>query len=106
MCSLMMRADTSVAPPAGAGTITDAESGVDADSQMFSVRDEYGVVQPAGAVTLGTGGTYSFTVSLQASRQGSDRDGRQYTVTVRAKDNAGNVGSSSAVLTVPHDRRD
>ena len=88
------------------GTITDTESGVDAHSLTFSVRDEYGEVQPAGAITLGAGGTFSFTVSLRAARQGSDRDGRRYTVVVRAEDNAGNQGSSSAVVTVPHDRRD
>jgi hypothetical protein len=88
------------------GMITDTESGVDAHSLTFSVQDEYGEVQPAGAITLGAGGTFSFTVSLRAARHGSDRDGRRYTVVVRAKDNAGNQGSSSAVVTVPHDRRD
>ena len=100
-------------PPNGAmvpvtisGSITDTESGVDAHGLTFSVRDEYGEVQPAGAITLGADGTYSFVVSLRAARQGSDRDGRRYTVVVRAKDNAGNQGSSSAVVTVPHDRRD
>ena len=100
-------------PPNGAmvpvtisGTITDTESGVDGHSLTFSVHGiEYGEVQPAGAITLGAGGTFSFTVSLRAARQGSDRDGRRYTVAVGAKDNAGNQGSSAAVVTVPHDRR-
>ena len=99
-------------PPNGAtvpvtisGSTTDTESGVDAQSLTFLVRDEYGEVQPAGAITLGADGTFSFSVSLQAARQGSDRDGRQYTVVVLATDNAGNQGSSSAVVTVPHDRR-
>ena len=36
---------------------------------------------------------------------GSDRDGRRYTVVVRAKDNAGNQRSSSAVVTVPPSAR-
>jgi hypothetical protein len=100
-------------PPNGAmvpvtvsGVITDAQSGVDSDGAAFSVRDEYDEVQPAGAITLGAGGTYSFTVSLPASRRGSDRDGRQYTITVAAKDNAGNATSTSAVVRVPHDRRE
>src|SRR5262249_54808773 len=35
----------------------------------------------------------------------SDADGRHYTVTVAAKDNAGNDGSAVTVVTVPHDRR-
>jgi hypothetical protein len=100
-------------PPNGAmvpvtvsGVITDALSGVDSGAAVFSVRDEYGEVQPAGAITLGAGGTYSVTVSLPASRRGSDRDGRQYTITVGAKDSAGNAASISAVVLVPHDRRE
>jgi VCBS repeat protein/FG-GAP repeat protein len=89
-----------------AGTIVDTGSGVDARSAVFAVTDEYGQIQPAGAITLGSSGTYSFTVALPASRRDSDRDGRHYTVTVRAKDNAGNTGSMSIVVIVPHDQRD
>jgi hypothetical protein len=99
-------------PPTGAmltvtvsGTITDANSGVNAASAAFSVADEYGAIQPSGAVVLGSGGAFSFTTLLQATRRGSDGDGRHYTVTIRATDNAGNVGTASAIVTVPHDRR-
>jgi len=99
-------------PPTGAmltvtvsGTITDANSGVNAASAAFSVADEYGAIQPSGAVALGSGGAFSFTTLLQATRRGSDGDGRHYTVTIRATDNAGNVGTASAIVTVPHDRR-
>ena len=84
------------------GTITDSLSGVDPASATYAVVDEYGIVQPQGSVTLGPGGTYSFTISLQASRKGTDLDGRQYTITVTAKDLAGNVGSGSTVVVVPH----
>ncbi len=42
---------------------------------------------------LGAGGSYSFTVSLQASRNGNDKDGRHYSINVSAKDYAGNLGS-------------
>jgi hypothetical protein len=70
------------------------------------VKDEYGEVQPAGAIALGPGGNYSFTVLLQASRLGSDLDGRRYTVTIRAQDNAGNRGSKTSAMTVPHDQGD
>jgi type 1 fimbria pilin len=87
------------------GTITDAASGVDAGSVTFSVQDEYGAVQPSGAVAVGAGGQYSFTISLQASRRDTDRDGRRYTVTIRATDKAGNVATASAIVVVPHDRR-
>jgi hypothetical protein len=86
------------------GSITDTVDGVNAATAAFAVTDEYGSVQPSGSITLGSGGSYSFTISLQASRQGSDKDGRQYTIVVSAQDSAGNLGSASTVVTVPHDQ--
>jgi len=86
------------------GAITDSLSGVDPSTAAFAVVDEYGQVQPSGPVTLGAGGSYSFTISLQASRNGNDKDGRHYTITVSAKDLAGNLGSASKVVTVSHDQ--
>jgi uncharacterized repeat protein (TIGR01451 family) len=86
------------------GTITDTGSGVNPSSGSFAVSDEYGTVQPVGPFTINPDGTYYFTVNLQASRLGSDKDGRQYTISVFARDNAGNPGSSSIVVSVPHDR--
>jgi hypothetical protein len=87
------------------GTITDNNSRVDATTAIFSVADEYGHIQASGPVSLGSGGSYLFTISLQASRRGNDRDGRQYTIRVSAEDLAGNPGSTSTVVTVPHDQR-
>jgi hypothetical protein len=86
------------------GKITDTGSGVNLSSAAYSVTDEYGKLQPTGAITLGAGGSYSFTLLLQASRRGFDLDGRQYTITVRASDNAGNAASQASVVTVPHDQ--
>jgi hypothetical protein len=86
------------------GTITDVGSGVNPNSAAYTVKDEYGEVQPKGAITLGAGGSYSFAVLLQASRSGTDLDGRRYTVTVHARDNAGNAASKSAAVIVPHDQ--
>jgi glycosidase len=86
------------------GTISDSLSGVDPSTASYAVVDEYGLVQPSGPVTLGAGGSYSFTISLQASRNGNDSNGRQYTITVSAKDLAGNVGSAATIVTVPHDQ--
>jgi hypothetical protein len=84
--------------------ITDSLSGVDPTTAAFAVVDEYGSVQPQGPVTLGSGGSFSFQVLLQASRNENDQDGRQYTVTISARDYAGNLGSSAKTVTVPHDR--
>jgi glycosidase len=87
------------------GAITDNLSGIDPSTPAFSVHDEHGNIQPSGPLSLGSGGTYSFAISLQGSRRGNDKDGRQYTITVSAKDLAGNPGSASTVVTVLHDRR-
>jgi glycosidase len=86
------------------GTITDSLSGVNPATAAFAVVDEYGIVQPHGPVSLGTGGSYSFTIMLQASRNGNDLDGRQYTITVSGRDFAGNLGSAATIVTVPHDQ--
>ena len=86
------------------GTITDNLSGVDPSTAAFAVVDEYGSIQPSGPVSLGAGGSYSFVISLQASRNGNDKDGRHYTITVSARDLAGNLGSAATTVIVPHDQ--
>jgi len=86
------------------GTIRDSGSGVDPNTAAFSVVDEYGKLQPSGPVRLRSGGGYFFSVALQAWRRHNDTDGRLYTITVSAKDNDGNPGSGSAVVSVPHDQ--
>jgi hypothetical protein len=75
-------------------TITDTGSGVDSDTVTYTVLDEYGRVQPSGSLTLGKQDSYTGTVYLQAARNGTDTNGRQYTITVRAFDNADNEGVS------------
>jgi hypothetical protein len=87
------------------GTITDTGSGVAPHTEIYAVTDEYGLIQPSGHFTLlDASGRYSFTIQLQASRNGNDRDGRQYTITVHAVDDEGNAGSATAIVTVPHDQ--
>jgi hypothetical protein len=87
------------------GSATDAGSGLDSSSAAFSVADEYGAVQPSGPLAVAADGSYSVHVSLEARRDGSDLDGRKYAVTVTASDLAGNVGTASFVVLVPHDQR-
>jgi hypothetical protein len=86
------------------GTITDALSGVDPATAAFHVVDSYGSVQPAGAIALNADGTYSFTTSLEASRLGTDKAGRTYQIVVTATDRAGNAGSSTVIVSVPHNQ--
>lgn len=85
------------------GTITDSGSGVNASTAEYAVQDEYGEVQPFGKITLDPAGNYSFTILLRAGRRDNDLNGRQYTIRVSAKDNAGNRGVRWARVTVPHD---
>ena len=98
-------ADGKTIPVTVSGTITDAGSGVNGNTVTYDVTDEYAEVEPSGTITVGPDGKYSLTILLHASRQGTDRDGRRYLITIRASDNAGNAGSKTSVVTVPHDKR-
>jgi hypothetical protein len=91
-------------PDVVSGAFADATSGIDPASVTFTVVDSYGAVQPSGSVTVNPDGSFSFVVSLEASRQGSDHDGRQYTITVRGVDQAGNTAAAIIIVTVPHDQ--
>jgi hypothetical protein len=101
-------APTVLWPPKGkmvpvtvSGTITD--TGCTVTSAAYAVTDEYGQVQPSGTLTLSAGGAYSFTILLQASRLGTDLDGRYYIITVSASHNGGKTGSQVETIIVPHD---
>jgi probable HAF family extracellular repeat protein len=88
-------------PVTVSGTITDGANGSGVQASMYQVTDEYGQIQPSSNLMLDEGGSYAFTVDLQASRNGNDRDGRHYTIVVSATDQAGNPGAASATVTVP-----
>lgn len=46
------------------------------------------------------------TVSLRAERSGNDKEGRVYTITLQATDDAGNTSERKTVMvTVPHDKK-
>jgi outer membrane protein assembly factor BamB len=80
------------------GSVTDPVSGLGTAS--FNVIDEYGATQPSGSVTVQANGSYSFTLSLPASKQGNDKDGHLYTIVVSASDQAGNSASASTTLRI------
>ena len=91
-------------PVTVSGKITDAVSGVTMSTATYAVTDEYKQVQPQGSVTLKSDGSFSFTIHLRASRDGNDKDGRHYTITVSAHDHADNKGSMSTGVIVPYDQ--
>lgn len=80
------------------GSITDSVSGI--SSASFNVIDEYGAAQPSGSVTVQANGTYSFTLSLPATKQGWDKDGHLYTIVVRGTDQAGNSTTATTTLRI------
>ena len=71
----------------------------------YSVKDEYGKIQPSGTAVAGANGNYAFVVSLEAYRNGGDADGRYYTITVTATDQFGRVVSTTTIVRVPHDQQ-
>lgn len=82
------------------GSVTDTASGVNPTGTTYSVVDEYGVAQPSGPVVLQANGSYSFNLSLPATRKGNDNDGHTYTITVQARDQAGNTSAVSGTLRI------
>lgn len=88
-----------VASTAVTGRITDATAGVDPAGATYAVTDEYGLLQPGGAVVVQADGSYAFTLALDPASN-SDKDGRTYWITVQARDLAGNAGSGAVAVTV------
>jgi hypothetical protein len=60
---------------------------------------------PASDIAGADIGAGSQDFEVRAARLGKRKDGRVYTVTYKATDQAGNTGTGSATVTVPHDRR-
>lgn len=48
--------------------------------------------------------TGDLTALLRAERSGKDKEGRVYTITVEAIDEAGNISETNLLVTVPHDQ--
>ena len=91
-------------PVTVSGQVTDACSGVNVSSGTFTVLDSEGTVQPSGTFTINPDGTYKVTIALQASRDGKNKAGRTYTIQITARDNSGNTGRATAIVTVPHEQ--
>jgi len=88
------------------GSAVDEGSGV--AQAWLEVDDEYNELDGSHDITgdLDEYGNFEITLELMAWRRGRDRDGRHYTISLYAVDNAGNqAGPESVVVTVPHDQR-
>jgi hypothetical protein len=110
--TLVAAADpTTLWPPNGrtvnvgvSGHVAGGTSSVGPTSGSFAVSDEYASVQPSGSFAVHPDGTFAFTVPLDAFRNGTDKDGRTYTIRLLVNDQAGNAVSQSLVVTVLHDQ--
>jgi hypothetical protein len=71
----------------------------------YRVIDEYQKVQPSGTAVANSSGQYSFVVMLEAYRNGTDADGRLYTIVVTATDQFGRAASTQTTVRVPHDQQ-
>ena len=77
------------------GSATDNLS--DIASIVFEVIDEYNTIEP-------TISDFNTIIQLEAWRDGGDKDGRIYTISVTIKDKAGNEVTSSVTVICPHDQ--
>jgi hypothetical protein len=85
------------------------ESATDAaPSGFFYVSDQYGTDEPRAGIALHQSATdphkytFSFTIHLHAQRGSQSNNGRQYAILVGARDAAGAVGKTIAVLVPKH----
>jgi YVTN family beta-propeller protein len=78
------------------GSASDDLSGI--ASVIITVTDEYGVY------TMTVPG-FGSTIRLEASRRGTDKNGRVYTITAVATSNAGSQSTATTTVIVPHDKK-
>jgi hypothetical protein len=71
----------------------------------YSIDDEYHVYTGVGEITVDANGDFSATIPLEAWREGKDKDGRHYRITLFAQDEAGTGVSQTLEVIVPHDMR-
>lgn len=85
-------------------TATDALSGLAAGSFTVTGKSNEPIDPNDPAIVITANGSGGFVVGLQADRLGNGA-GRIYTLSATATDLAGNVATSIATCTVPHDQR-
>lgn len=72
----------------------------------YSIEDEYGALTSIGHAAVGADRNFSFPLPVEAWREGKDKDGRHYRITVFAEDEAGIGMSETLDAVVPHDQRE
>jgi hypothetical protein len=74
-------------------------------SAWYVLTDEYGELDETVTIAPSADGSFSATVPVRAYRNGGDKDGRLYQITVGASNEAGSVSSAPLSVVVQHDSR-
>ena len=86
-----------------AGAVSVPE-GCEIFNAWYQLTDEYGELDRTEPLEINDDGTFSVAVPMVASRKGEDKDGRLYTVTFMAENEAGVGESPETTVVVMHDR--
>jgi hypothetical protein len=71
----------------------------------YAIDDEYGVLTSVGTLSLDFENNFTVSLPIEAWREGQDMNGRHYTITFFARDEAGIGAGEPVTIVVPHDQR-
>lgn len=94
----------SIAEVTVSGTATLPE-GCNLLSISYSIDDEYGEYTSTGEFEIDADGSFTLYLPVEAARRGNDKDGRHYTISLFAEDEAGTASLGNLEAVVPHDQR-
>lgn len=84
------------------GNVT-VSQGCELSAVKFTVDDEYDEFDASGPVEVDENGNFMIKASVNASRRGSDKDGRVYSITVTAEDMKEHCATEEFFVNVAHD---
>jgi len=85
-----------------AGQVSTPE-GCPLTDSWYQLSDEYGELDKNAKVLINDDGSFEASISILASRDGKDKDGRLYTVVFGAANEAGNGESGVTSIVIAHD---
>jgi hypothetical protein len=84
--------------------VCNAPDGCNIRNVWYVIEDEYGEYSGPETIAISSDGIFNLKIPIEASRKGKDKDGRLYTITLYAEDEAGIGQSSSFDVRVGHDQ--
>jgi len=70
----------------------------------YAIDDEYGIYSSFGPLSLLADKSFTLALPVEAWREGQDKDGRHYNITIYGKDEFGLGSSETLSVLVPHTR--